>query len=279
MINLDDYIGEPPKSADEFMHNRYSEFKEGKTYTYGDKTLVFVCSKTINTGANIKPKELIKIDTISHKLMFDDGEHIHVFCAYLNGKFSKPQVLSEEVSTEFRKSWLAKKQAFDAEVAKKEKKKKKIMSQKPKKIPAIHKKMAVYLSGYGGYPYAKKIDYTTGNYRIVRDFIYVRDSWDTLQEYAPSCNLLYYKGVLICKTIADTYDERVNIVFSDDANKADKQIEYFLDEYGEHRDNVVIPEAFLNAVIPELSEAELKARRSVQLATWRTTHGYYKGKE
>ena len=143
------------------------------------------------------------------------------------------------------------------------------------RISQIHKDMAVYMSGYGGYPYAREIDYTKGNYRIVRDFAYYKGEFE---EYLPSCNLLYYKGKLICKTIADSYDERVSIMFSTDAEKAQKQMEEFIKYHG-GEERIVVPEAFINARIGELDARDKKARDGVRLATWRTTRGYYKGRD
>lgn len=146
------------------------------------------------------------------------------------------------------------------------------MSEKKKvKIPDIYKRIAVYLSGYGGYPYHKKLNIKIGNYRIVRGFIYVKGIFD---EYAQSCNLLYYKDKLLLKTIADSYDERVRIVFG---KKEAVQFELFKSEYGKHKDDVIIPEEFVSAQVAELSPAWEKKLKEIKKCVWRTTRGYYKG--
>jgi len=135
--------------------------------------------------------------------------------------------------------------------------------------------MAEYMSGHGGYPIPRKIDYTRGNYRIVRDFACYKGRYE---EFLPSCNLLYYKGKLICKTIADSYDERVKIMFSVDAKKAKIQMEHFIEDHG-GEEKIAVPEDFINAEIGELDASDIKAREGVRLATWKTVHGYYQGRD
>lgn len=129
------------------------------------------------------------------------------------------------------------------------------MAKAKKKIPAIYQEAMEWLRAVNDYPYCKDGEYCKGNYRMVRYHAMYR----YFNEYPYACNLVYYKDKLICKAIADPYDEEILAV--------NNTIEYVVHEDENNlptNRSPIYPEKFLQAELAtDLDRFALKVQKEI----------------